>query len=190
MVQNGYVHELEQKKLEYSKELEEKKLEYSKELEEWRLEYNKELEEKKKTLAAELEGEKVKLDLYKSEINRQLTLISRAFVAVTTYSASLRKLRDGEFNQGEIEEAELEIRDVGVEWDRTSEMFRVWQRLLHSGIYLKEKAHRRSTIAGWRELWLEVEDGKPLGLKFGEHQEKAILNLRNERDRILGAATS
>jgi hypothetical protein len=157
---------------------------YVQELEQKKLQYNKELEEKKKSLSAELEHEKIKLDIFKSEINRQLTLVNRAFSAVSPYAASLRKIRHGDFDKEDIEEAENEIRNIAVEWDRNSELFKVWQGLLRGGVYLKEKAERRPTSEGLKKLWTEVEDGTPLGVRFGELQERVLLGLRNERDRI------
>jgi hypothetical protein len=108
--------------------------EYLQDLERKRLEYNKELEEKKKTLSAELEREKVQLDVFKSDVNRRLTLIGRASEALSKYSASIRMLGRGVFDPDSIEEKEQEIRALAVEWKRESGLFKVWHEFMRSGI--------------------------------------------------------
>jgi hypothetical protein len=152
--------------------------------------YSKELEEKKKLLSIELEQEKAQLDVFKSDMNRLLQLVGRASLTLSEYAASLRKLRRGVFDEENIEVKEQEVRAIAIEWARESSLYTAWYKLLSNGVYLKERAEQRSTSDGWKKLWSEVLDGKRLGVRFGELQEHVVIELRQERERILNTKRS
>ncbi|RVG15441.1 hypothetical protein [Sinorhizobium meliloti] len=144
-----------------------------------------ELEAKKSALSIELEREKAQLDVLKSEVSRNLALFQRAFDVVDKYAHAVRTLRRGLFDLDRVEECEMEMRSLLVEFDRNKAPFGAIQAFLTQGIYVKERAERKSTSQGFKELWAEELDGVRIGAHFARLQDNALLAIRRAREACL-----
>ncbi len=162
-VQRRYLHELEEKKAVLTGQL----------------------DAKKSALSIELEREKAQLDVLKSEVSRNLALFQRAIDVVGKYANAVRALRRGLFDLDWVEECEMEMRSLLVEFDRKKAPFDAIQAFLTQGIYVKERAERKSTSQGFKELWTEELDGVRIGTTFARMQDDALLAIRKARDACL-----
>jgi hypothetical protein len=162
-VQRKYLHDLEEKKAALSGEL----------------------EAKKSALSVELEREKAQLDVLKSEVSRNLALFQRAIDVIGKYANSVRVLRRGVFDLDRIEECEMEMRTLLIEFDRDKETFVTIQKFLTQGIFVKERAERRSSAQGFKELWVEMEDGHRISTTFARLEDEALIAIRKAREECL-----
>jgi hypothetical protein len=162
-VQRRYLHDLEDKKAALTGQL----------------------EAKKSALSIELEREKAQLDVLKSEVSRNLALFQRAIDVVGKYANAVRALRRGLFDLDRVEECEMEVRSLLVEFDRGQELSDAVQAFLTQGIYVKERAEKRSTPQGFKELWAEELDGVRIGTTFARLEDNALIAIRRAREACL-----
>ena len=173
-VQRRYLHDLEDKKAALSGQLEDKKAALT-----------SQLEDKKSALSIEFEREKAQFDVLKSEVSRNLALFQRAIDVIGRYANAVRALRRGHFDPDRVEECETEMRSLLIEFERETNQFAATQKFLTHGIYVKERAERKSTPQGFKDLWAEEVDGTPLGTTFARLEDNALVAIRRAREACL-----
>jgi len=173
-VQRKYLHDLENKKAALSGQLEDKKAALA-----------GQLEDKKSALSIELEREKAQFDVLKSDVSRNLALFQRAIDVIGRYANAVRALRRGLFDPDRVEECESEMRSLLIEFERETNQFDAIQRFLTHGIYVKERAERRSTPQGFKDLWAEEVDSVRVGTTFARLQDDALIAIRRAREACL-----
>ncbi|MDR6294297.1 hypothetical protein E9232_006851 [Inquilinus ginsengisoli] len=162
-VQRKYLHDLEVKKSALSGQL----------------------EDKKSALSIELEREKAQIDVLKSEVSRNLALFQRAIDVIGRYASTVRTLRRGLFDPDRVEECETEMRSLLIEFDRTTDPFDSIQKFLTFGIYVKERAERKSTPQGFKDLWAEKLRGERVSTTFARFEDNALVAIRRTREACL-----
>jgi hypothetical protein len=173
-VQRKYLHDLEDKKAALTGQLEDKKAALT-----------GQLEDKKSALSIDLEREKAQLDVLKSEVSRNLALFQRAIEVIGRYANVIRALRRGLFDPDRVEECETEVRSLLIEFDREKDPFDAIQKFLTYGIFVKERAEKKSTPQGFKELWAEEVDGVRIRTAFARFEDNALVAIRGAREACL-----
>jgi len=158
---------------------------YLQDLEDKKAALSGQLEEKKSTLSIELEREKAQFDVLKSEVSRNLALFQRAIDVIGRYANAVRALRRGLFDLDRVEECEMEVRSLLIEFDRNKDPFNAILKFLRQGIYVKERAERKSTPQGFKDLWAEELDGARISTTFARLEDDALIAIRRAREACL-----